>query len=144
VAGLTAVSSKRSPPTRIAKLAEFFAAVARSESISGALQNAITRWAGPIRRLRPSLRGFRRQAGESRAAGQAAGFSSSASTDSLTGLARCCKPHRPIQSSASSRAARAFRSTPELQQIARMRERQPERLMTADWARRATKSSRST
>jgi GTP pyrophosphokinase len=119
-----------------AKLEEFFAAVARAEVNLRHLQNAIRTAGHPDEaQLAPPgdeavpLR-------KSKAAGAGSGILIVGVDRLMTGLARCCKPAPPdpiVGFVTRGKGISIHRQS--CVNVARMKERQPERLITADWGK---------
>ncbi len=134
-AGLTAVKLEAlAAELGFAKLDEFFAAVARSEVNQRALQNAIHAVGRPDSAPAPVAEQASVVKRESRAAGAGSGILIVGVDRLMTGLARCCKPAPPdpiVGFVTRGKGISIHRQS--CSNIARMRERQPERLMTADW-----------
>lgn len=115
-----------------AQVDDFFAAVARAEINLRALQNAIRAVgkpdAAPLAAEAPVV------ARESKAAGAGSGILIVGVDRLMTGLARCCKPAPPdpiVGFVTRGKGISIHRQS--CSNVARMRERQPERLVTADW-----------
>ncbi len=115
-----------------ARIDEFFAAVARAEINMRALQIAIRAVgkpdAAPVAEEAPVV------ARESKAAGAGSGILIVGVDRLMTGLARCCKPAPPdriVGFVTHGKGISIHRQT--CSNVARMRERQPERLISADW-----------
>jgi GTP pyrophosphokinase len=114
------------------RIDDFFAAVARAEINLRALQTAI-RTAGkpdaaPLANEAPVV------ARESRAAGAGSGILIVGVDRLMTGLARCCKPAPPdpiVGFVTHGKGISIHRQS--CSNVERMRVRQPERLITADW-----------
>src|SRR6266568_3769169 len=134
-AGLTAVKLEAlAAELGFAKLDEFFAGVARSEVNQRALQNAIHAVGRPDSAPAPVAEQASVVKRESRAAGAGSGILIVGVDRLMTGLARCCKPAPPdpiVGFVTRGKGISIHRQS--CSNIARMRERQPERLMTADW-----------
>jgi GTP pyrophosphokinase len=117
-----------------AKLDEFFAAVARNETSLRDLQNAIRALAHPGEaRPAPDETVLPKQ---SKAAGVGSGILIVGVDRLMTGLARCCKPAPPdaiVGFVTRGKGISIHRQS--CSNVARMRERQPERLITADWGK---------
>jgi GTP pyrophosphokinase len=119
-----------------AKLDDFFAAVARAELNLRQLQAAIqavahpaTAPAAPVEAL-PALR-------ESQSAGSGSGILIVGVDRLMTGLGRCCKPAPPdpiVGFVTRGKGITIHRQS--CNNVERMREKQPERLITADWGTR--------
>ncbi|MDQ2961781.1 MAG: bifunctional (p)ppGpp synthetase/guanosine-3',5'-bis(diphosphate) 3'-pyrophosphohydrolase [Pseudomonadota bacterium] len=119
-----------------AKIEDFFAAVARTEINLRALQNAIRAVGKPGAALPAGADEERVVARESKAAGAGSGILIVGVDRLMTGLARCCKPAPPdaiVGFVTRGKGISIHRQT--CNNVARMRERQPERLITADWGR---------
>ncbi len=112
---------------------DFFAAVARAEINVRAVQNAIRAVAklGPLAAPAAEEGVVARQ---SKSAGAGSGILIVGVDRLMTGLARCCKPAPPDRIVGFVTRGKGIsihrQSCPN---VARMRERQPERLITADW-----------
>jgi GTP pyrophosphokinase len=114
------------------RIDEFFAAVARSELNLRALQNAIRAVGKPDRA--PPAAEEALVARESKAAGTGSGILIVGVDRLMTGLARCCKPAPPdpiVGFVTRGKGISIHRQS--CSNVARMRERQQERLITADW-----------
>jgi len=119
-----------------AKIEDFFAAVARAEINLRALQNAIRAVGKPGAALPAGAVEERVVARESKAAGAGSGILIVGVDRLMTGLARCCKPAPPdaiVGFVTRGKGISIHRQS--CSNVARMRERQPERLITADWGR---------
>jgi GTP pyrophosphokinase len=119
------------------KIEEFFAAVARAEINLRALQQAIRAVGKPEETLPPGADEGRVVARESKAAGAGSGILIVGVDRLMTGLARCCKPAPPdaiVGFVTRGKGISIHRQS--CSNVARMRERQPERLITADWGKR--------
>ena len=115
-----------------AKIEEFFAAVARAEINLRAVQNAIRAVGEP--EAAPPAEEERVVARESKAAGAGSGILIVGVDRLMTGLARCCKPAPPdpiVGFVTRGKGISIHRQS--CNNVARMRERQPERLIEADW-----------
>ena len=115
-----------------ARIDGFFAAVARAEINLRAVQNAIRAvgkpGAAPLTAEEPVV------ARQSKAAGAGSGILIVGVDRLMTGLARCCKPAPPdpiVGFVTRGKGVSIHRQS--CSNVARMRERQPERLITADW-----------
>ncbi|MEP6943883.1 MAG: TGS domain-containing protein, partial [Betaproteobacteria bacterium] len=133
-AGMTALNlDSLAHAAGFAKLDEFFAAVARTEINTRALQAAIHGLAKPD--AAPAVDDptvIRR----SKAAKSGAGILIVGVDRLMTGLARCCKPAPPdpiVGFVTRGKGISIHRQS--CSNVERMRERQPERLITADWGR---------
>jgi GTP pyrophosphokinase len=132
-AGMTALKlDALAAQAGFARIDEFFAAVARAEINLRALQNAIRAVgkpdAAPLADEKPVV------ARESKAAGAGSGILIVGVDRLMTGLARCCKPAPPdpiVGFVTHGKGISIHRQS--CSNVARMRERQPERLITADW-----------
>jgi GTP pyrophosphokinase len=112
---------------------DFFAAVGRAEVNVRAVQNAI-RAVAKLEAPAPSAPAEGVIARESRSAGAGSGILIVGVDRLLTGLARCCKPAPPdpiVGFVTRGKGISIHRQS--CPNVARMRERQPERLITADW-----------
>ena len=119
-----------------AKIEDFFAAVARGEINLRALQNAIRAVGKPGVASAAGADEGRVVTRESKAAGAGSGILIVGVDRLMTGLARCCKPAPPdaiVGFVTRGKGISIHRQS--CSNIARMRERQPERLITADWGR---------
>jgi GTP pyrophosphokinase len=115
-----------------AKLEEFFAAVARAEINQRALQTAIHAVGRPG--AAPAADEAPVVARESKAAGAGSGILIVGVDRLMTGLARCCKPAPPDPIVGFVTRGKGISIHRQIcSNVARMRERQPERLITADW-----------
>ena len=134
-AGMTAVKLEAlAAELGFAKLDEFFAGVARGEVNQRALQNAIHAVGRPDSAPAPAVEQAPVITRESRAAGAGSGILIVGVDRLMTGLARCCKPAPPdpiVGFVTRGKGISIHRQS--CSNVARMRERQPERLMTADW-----------
>jgi GTP pyrophosphokinase len=134
-AGLTAVKLEAlAAEVGFAKLDEFFAAVARSEVNQRALQNAMHAVGRPDSVPAPSAEPSAVVTRESKAAGAGSGILIVGVDRLMTGLARCCKPAPPdpiVGFVTRGKGISIHRQS--CSNVARMREHQPERLITADW-----------
>ncbi len=114
------------------RMDDFFAAVARAEINLRALQTAIRAVGKPD--AAPQAEAAPVVARESRAAGAGSGILIVGVDRLMTGLARCCKPAPPdpiVGFVTRGKGIAIHRQS--CSNVARMRERQPERLITADW-----------
>jgi GTP pyrophosphokinase len=114
------------------RMDDFFAAVARVEINLRALQNAIRAVGRPD--AAPQAEAEPVVARESRAGGAGSGILIVGVDRLMTGLARCCKPAPPdpiVGFVTRGKGIAIHRQS--CSNVARMRERQPERLITADW-----------
>jgi len=119
-----------------AKMEDFFAAVARAEINLRALQQAIRAVGKPEAALPAGADEERLVARESKAAGAGSGILIVGVDRLMTGLARCCKPAPPdaiVGFVTRGKGISIHRQS--CSNVARMRERQPERLITADWGK---------
>ncbi|HEV8095803.1 MAG TPA: TGS domain-containing protein, partial [Burkholderiales bacterium] len=119
-----------------AKIEDFFAAVARTEINLRALQNAIRAVGKPGVASPAGADEERVVTRESKAAGAGSGILIVGVDRLMTGLARCCKPAPPdaiVGFVTRGKGISIHRQS--CSNVARMRERQPERLITADWGR---------
>jgi GTP pyrophosphokinase len=137
-AGMTALNLEAvAHEAGFAKLGDFFAAVARTEVNTRQVQVAIQAVGKPD--LAPVVEDEPVQTKQSKAAGAGSGILIVGVDRLMTGLARCCKPAPPdpiVGFVTRGKGISIHRQT--CNNVARMRERQPERLITADWgARRA-------
>src|SRR5215470_7812791 len=118
-----------------AKLEEFFAAVARAEVNLRHLQNAIRAAGHPgAAQLAPASE--EAVLHRSKAAGAGSGILIVGVDRLMTGLARCCKPAPPdpiVGFVTRGKGISIHRQS--CVNVARMKERQPERLITADWGK---------
>jgi len=134
-AGLTAIKLEAiAAETGYAKLDEFFAAVARTEINLRALQTAMHAVGRPnaASPAQPATEPVVTR--ESRAAGAGSGILIVGVDRLMTGLARCCKPAPPdpiVGFVTRGKGISIHRQS--CSNVARMKERQPERLITADW-----------
>jgi GTP pyrophosphokinase len=118
-----------------AKIEDFFAAVARAEINLRALQHAI-RTVGKPEAMPAGAEEERVVARESRAAGAGSGILIVGVDRLMTGLARCCKPAPPDPIVGFVTRGKGISIHRQIcSNVARMRERQPERLITADWGK---------
>ena len=137
-AGMTALNLEAlAHEAGFAKLDDFFAAVARTEINTRQVQVAIQAVGKPD--AAPVVEDEPVQTRQSKAAGAGSGILIVGVDRLMTGLARCCKPAPPdpiVGFVTRGKGISIHRQT--CNNVARMRERQPERLITADWgARRA-------
>ena len=134
-AGLTAVKLEAlAADTGYAKLDEFFAAVARTEINLRALQTAMHAVARPDAASPAPAETEAVVTRQSRAAGAGSGILIVGVDRLMTGLARCCKPAPPdpiVGFVTRGKGISIHRQS--CSNVARMKERQPERLITADW-----------
>jgi GTP pyrophosphokinase len=117
-----------------AKLEDFFAAVARAELNTRALQQAIHAVAKPGEATAPAAADEPVVARASKSAGAGSGILIVGVDRLLTGLARCCKPAPPdpiVGFVTRGKGISIHRRN--CSNIARMEEKQPERLITAEW-----------
>ncbi|HKW81627.1 MAG TPA: bifunctional (p)ppGpp synthetase/guanosine-3',5'-bis(diphosphate) 3'-pyrophosphohydrolase, partial [Casimicrobiaceae bacterium] len=117
-----------------AKLDDFFAAVARAELNTRALQHAIQIVARPGQAALPAAEDDAVVARASKAAGAGSGILIVGVDRLLTGLARCCKPAPPdtiVGFVTRGKGISIHRRN--CSNIARMQEKHPERLVTAEW-----------
>jgi GTP pyrophosphokinase len=115
-----------------AKVEEFFAAVARAEINLRAVQTAIRAVGKPGAALPAEEE--RVVARESKAAGAGSGILIVGVDRLMTALARCCKPAPPdpiVGFVTRGKGISIHRQS--CSNVARMRERQPERIIAADW-----------
>jgi len=132
-AGMTALNlDSVAAEAGFARVDDFFAAVARAEINLRALQHAIRAVgapeAAPVAEEQPVV------ARQSRSAGAGSGILIVGVDRLMTGLARCCKPAPPdpiVGFVTHGKGISIHRQT--CSNVARMRERQPERLIGADW-----------
>jgi GTP pyrophosphokinase len=132
-AGMTALNldavATQAGSTRIE---DFFAAVARGEINLRALQSAIRAVGNPD--AAPPADEQTVVARESKASGAGSGILIVGVDRLMTGLARCCKPAPPdpiVGFVTHGKGISIHRQS--CSNVARLRERQPERLITADW-----------
>src|SRR5207249_2568403 len=134
-AGMTAVKLEAlATEVGFAKLEDFFAAVARTEVNQRALQNAIHAVGRPDAAPERPMDEATVVPRESKAAGAGSGILIVGVDRLMTGLARCCKPAPPdpiVGFVTRGKGISIHRQS--CSNVARMRERQPERLITADW-----------
>ncbi len=132
-AGMTALNLDTvAAEAGFARVDEFFAAVARAEINLRALQNAIRAVGAP--EAAPAAEEQPVVARKSRATGAGSGILIVGVDRLMTGLARCCKPAPPdpiVGFVTHGKGISIHRQT--CSNVARMRERQPERLIDADW-----------
>src|SRR5215472_4302958 len=117
-----------------AKLEDFFAAVARAEFNSRQVQTAIHALSKPTAAAPAANEAVLPR--ESRAAGAGSGILIVGVDRLMTGLARCCKPAPPdpiVGFVTRGKGISIHRQS--CTNVARMKERQPERLITADWGK---------
>ncbi len=135
-AGMTALNLEAvAHAAGFAKLDEFFAAVARTEVNTRQLQAAIHALARPD--AAPAVVDEPVLPKQSKAAGSGSGILIVGVDRLMTGLARCCKPAPPdpiLGFVTRGKGISIHRQS--CSNIARMREKQPERLITADWGAR--------
>jgi GTP pyrophosphokinase len=135
-AGMTALNLEAlAHEAGFAKLDDFFAAVARAEVNTRQLQAAIHALARPD--TAPAAADEPVLPKQSRAAGSGSGILIVGVDRLMTGLARCCKPAPPdpiIGFVTRGKGISIHRQS--CSNIARMREKQPERLITSDWGAR--------
>ena len=115
-----------------AKLDEFFAAVARTEINTRQVQTAIQALAKPD--AAPVVEDEPVLPKQSKAAGAGSGILIVGVDRLMTGLARCCKPAPPdpiVGFVTRGKGISIHRQS--CSNVARMKEKQPERLITADW-----------
>jgi len=132
-AGMTALNlDALAAQAGVPRIEDFFAAVARGEISLRALQVAIRSVGKPgsaaLAEEEP------RVARQSKAAGSGSGILIVGVDRLMTGLARCCKPAPPdpiVGFVTHGKGISIHRQS--CTNVARMRERQPERLITADW-----------
>ena len=133
-AGLTSVKLDAvAAEAGYAKVEEFFAAVARVEINLRALQTAI-RAAAKQETVAPEEEAL--QTRRSKAAGAGSGILVVGVDRLMTGLAKCCKPAPPdpiVGFVTRGKGISIHRQS--CSNVARMKERQPERLITADWGK---------
>jgi GTP pyrophosphokinase len=118
-----------------AAIDEFFAAVARAEINLRAVQNAI-RAVAKLEAPPATASDEGVVTRESRAAGSGSGILIVGVDRLMTGLARCCKPAPPdpiVGFVTRGKGISIHRQS--CPNVARMRERQAERLITADWGK---------
>ena len=133
-AGLTSVKLDAvAAEAGYAKVEEFFDAVARVEINLRALQTAI-RAAAKQETVAPEEEAL--QTRRSKAAGAGSGILVVGVDRLMTGLAKCCKPAPPdpiVGFVTRGKGISIHRQS--CSNVARMKERQPERLITADWGK---------
>jgi GTP pyrophosphokinase len=120
-----------------ARLEEFFAAVARGDINLRNLQSAIRAAGHPAEAVPAPAEEAALPTRQSKAAGAGSGILIVGVDRLLTGLARCCKPAPPdpiVGFVTRGKGISIHRQS--CSNIARMKERQPERLITADWGAR--------
>jgi GTP pyrophosphokinase len=136
-AGLTAVKLEAlAAETGHPKLDEFFAAVARAEINLRALQTAMHAVGHPNATSLAPAPVEPVVTRQSRAAGAGSGILIVGVDRLMTGLARCCKPAPPdpiVGFVTRGKGISIHRQS--CSNVVRMKERQPERLITADWGR---------
>ncbi|HEY8623167.1 MAG TPA: TGS domain-containing protein, partial [Casimicrobiaceae bacterium] len=118
----------------IAKLDDFFAAVARAELNTRQLQQAIHAAARPDELPRARAEEVAVVTHGSKAAGAGSGILIVGVDRLMTGLARCCKPAPPdpiVGFVTRGKGITIHRQS--CGNVARMKEKQPERLIGADW-----------
>ena len=118
----------------IAKLDDFFAAVARAELNTRQLQQAIHAAAKPDHALPSRAEEEAVVTHGSKAAGAGSGILIVGVDRLMTGLARCCKPAPPdaiVGFVTRGKGITIHRQS--CSNVARMKEKQPERLISADW-----------
>jgi GTP pyrophosphokinase len=118
----------------IAKLDDFFAAVARAELNTRQLQQAIHAAAKPDEAVPSRAEEVGVVTHGSKAAGAGSGILIVGVDRLMTGLARCCKPAPPdaiVGFVTRGKGITIHRQS--CGNIARMKEKQPERLISADW-----------
>jgi GTP pyrophosphokinase len=133
-AGLTSVKLDAvAAEAGYAKIEEFFAAVARVEinlrALQAAIRSAAKQEAEPAASEEEAL-----QTRRSKAAGAGSGILIVGVDRLMTGLAKCCKPAPPdpiVGFVTRGKGISIHRQS--CSNVARMKERQPERLITADW-----------
>jgi GTP pyrophosphokinase len=114
------------------RIEDFFAAVARGEINLRALQSAIRAVGNPDAAAPADEQTV--VARESKASGAGSGILIVGVDRLMTGLARCCKPAPPdpiVGFVTHGKGISIHRQS--CSNVARLRERQPERLITADW-----------
>jgi GTP pyrophosphokinase len=117
-----------------ARLDEFFAAVARGEINLRSLQSAIRTAGHPAEAASEPAEEAVLPTRQSKAAGSGSGILIVGVDRLMTGLARCCKPAPPdpiVGFVTRGKGISIHRQS--CSNVARMKERQPERLITADW-----------
>ena len=134
-AGLTAVKLDAvAAEAGYAKIEEFFAAVARVEINLRAVQTAIR--SAAKQEVAPAPEEEALQTRRSKAAGAGSGILVVGVDRLMTGLAKCCKPAPPdpiVGFVTRGKGISIHRQS--CSNVARMKERQPERLITADWGK---------
>jgi GTP pyrophosphokinase len=134
-AGTTAVNLDAvAAEAGFAKLEEFFAAVARSELNTRQLRAAIHAVARPAEAAPVAAADAQVQTHQSKAAGSGSGILIVGVDRLMTGLARCCKPAPPdpiVGFVTRGKGISIHRRS--CSNIARMKEKDPERLFAADW-----------
>jgi GTP pyrophosphokinase len=118
----------------ISKLDDFFAAVARAELNTRQLQQAIHAAAKPDQALPARAEEEAVVTHDSKAAGAGSGILIVGVDRLMTGLARCCKPAPPdaiVGFVTRGKGITIHRQS--CSNVARMKEKQPERLISADW-----------
>ena len=135
-AGMTALNLEAvAHAAGFAKLDDFFAAVARTEINTRQVQVAIQALAKPD--AAPTVVDEPLVPKQSRAAGAGSGILIVGVDRLMTGLARCCKPAPPdpiVGFVTRGKGISIHRQS--CSNVARMKEKQPERLITADWGAR--------
>jgi GTP pyrophosphokinase len=117
-----------------AKTDEFFAAFARDEINSRQVQTAIQSLAQPQSQSAPAAAPDAVETKKSRAGGSGSGILVVGVDRLMTGLARCCKPAPPdpiVGFITRGKGVTIHRAA--CANVARIREREPERLIDADW-----------
>jgi GTP pyrophosphokinase len=134
-AGLTAVKLDAvASEAGYEKVEEFFAAVARNEVNARTVQSAIRSAARPEAVEAAPTADEALQTRRSKAAGAGSGILIVGVDRLMTGLARCCKPAPPdpiVGFVTRGKGISIHRQS--CPNVARMKEQQPERLITADW-----------
>jgi len=132
-AGMTALKLEAvAAEAGYARIDEFFAAVARAEINQRALQAAIRAVGKPEAVPNPAAEPV--VARESKAAGAGSGILIVGVDRLMTGLARCCKPAPPDPIVGFVTRGKGISIHRQIcSNVARMRQREPERLITADW-----------
>jgi GTP pyrophosphokinase len=134
-AGMTAIKLEAlAANVGFAKADDFFAAVARAEINLRSVQNAIQAVGRRAAAAAPAAEEETVVARESKAAGAGSGILIVGVDRLMTGLARCCKPAPPdpiVGFVTRGKGISIHRQS--CSNVVRMRERQPERLITADW-----------
>jgi GTP pyrophosphokinase len=135
-AGMTALNLEAvAHAAGFAKLDDFFAAVARTEINTRQVQVAIQALAKPD--AAPVVDDEPLLPKQSKAAGAGSGILIVGVDRLMTGLARCCKPAPPdpiVGFVTRGKGISIHRQS--CSNVARMKEKQPERLITADWGTR--------